>query len=56
MKVCDFSSLKGALILIAAVLLFAFHAETAGATETIKIGFVISITGPYGFIGTPRKR
>lgn len=55
MKVCDFSSLKGALILIAAVLLFAFHAETAGATETIKIGFVISITGPYGFIGTPQK-
>ena len=55
MKVCDFSSLKGALILIAAVLLIALHVETARATETIKIGFVISVTGPYGFIGTPQK-
>lgn len=25
------------------------------AADPIKIGFVISITGPYGFIGTPQK-
>ena len=27
----------------------------ASAAEPIKIGFIISITGPYGFIGTPQK-
>src|SRR5208337_3004080 len=50
-----FSPLKSLAVLTAAVLLFAPHAGTASAAETIRIGFVISVTGPYGFIGTPQK-
>ncbi len=33
---------------------FALFGQTSAA-EPIKIGFIISITGPYGFIGTPQK-
>ncbi len=49
-------SLKGMVALsLAAGLLFTVAGKTLWAAETIKIGFVISITGPYGFIGTPQK-
>jgi branched-chain amino acid transport system substrate-binding protein len=45
--------------LVALIVLVAGLLLTAGlparAAETTKIGFVISITGPYGFIGTPQK-
>ncbi len=55
MKVFKSFSSKGLLIFIATALLLMLHAQTARAAETIRIGFVISITGPYGFIGTPQK-
>jgi len=34
---------------------FSALAGQSAAAEPIRIGFVISITGPYGFIGTPQK-
>jgi branched-chain amino acid transport system substrate-binding protein len=42
------------LLVIVAALGF-LAPPVAYATDTTKIGFVISITGPYGFIGTPQK-
>src|SRR5208282_4357596 len=48
-------SLKGIFVLCLAVGLLLAAGKPAQAAETIKIGFVISITGPYGFIGTPQK-
>jgi len=53
-KVARSFSSKSMLILVG-VLLLAFHPGAVGAAESIKIGFVISVTGPYGFIGTPQK-
>jgi branched-chain amino acid transport system substrate-binding protein len=47
--------MKGLLVLVAAVLLFTPCPKAASAADTTRIGFVISITGPYGFIGTPQK-
>ena len=43
------------VLCLATGLLFGVSAKLARAAEPIKVGFVISITGPYGFIGTPQK-
>jgi branched-chain amino acid transport system substrate-binding protein len=48
--------LKGTFVLCLAFgLVFAVSAKPAQAAEPIKIGTIFSITGPYGFIGTPQK-
>lgn len=36
-------------------LLLVWTGKPVAAAEPIKVGLVISITGPYGFIGTPQK-
>jgi len=41
--------------LVMAGLLWMAGGLPVNAAETVKIGFVISVTGPYGFIGTPQK-
>jgi len=41
--------------LVMAGLLWMAGGLSVNAAETVKIGFVISVTGPYGFIGTPQK-
>lgn len=48
--------LKGTFVLCLAFgLVFAFVGKPAQAAEPIRIGTIMSITGPFGFIGTPQK-
>jgi branched-chain amino acid transport system substrate-binding protein len=48
--------LKGTLLMCLVVgLVFASVGKPVQAAEPIKIGTIMSITGPFGFIGTPQK-